>query len=389
MKGFWQMASLTNIALVILLAPICISKVAAADSKSGASVKPSAVITPPQRNVAQAGSDSPVSSSPSGMVAPNFAPAPLASSPNASGALAPLAPAKSAAPPVSNPVTVASPKAPPLPGVNKAGTTKPSSAAMIEDTTQVKVLKKTEGGIGSTDKDAEEHVPPNLFEDDKSFLAGLDYPELQVVPRASERLAMEVQEDRSSFIGNYWAVQVSAVALIAAGSNAAGKYRDEDTSAAQKKENEFSAQLGTLVGAMWLGASVYLDYSSSYSKALNEIRKINGKDKKSLLLKERMAEESLERSAKIAQSVTNFSVWTSFAIGAYIAGHSRQELPSYAALAMGLSFLPWLVDNRLVDNWDKHLEYKRKIYAPITKIDLMIDPKTGQATPLLGLQWRF
>jgi hypothetical protein len=73
----------------------------------------------------------------------------------------------------------------------------------------------------------------------------------------------------------------------------------------------------------------------------------------------------------------------------YIDAHSKQSLPSYTGLAIGLSFLPWLIDNRIIENWDKHQEYKRKIYAPITKVDFVIDPKSGQATPLLGLQWRF
>lgn len=231
--------------------------------------------------------------------------------------------------------------------------------------------------------------PASLFDDEKGFLAGLDYPELQVVPRASERLQMESQEERNSFISSYWPVQISSLALVMAGSMGSGKYKQDDPTDAQKKENQFASQMGTLVGLMWLGGTYYLNHSLSYSKAIPDIKKVTGKDKKSQLLKERLSEEALERPAKIASMINNFSVWTNFFLALYINEHSKQGMPNYAGVAIGLSFLPMLIDNRIVENWEKHQEYKRKIYAPITKVDLVVDPKSKQLTPLLGMQWRF
>ncbi|MEY4615770.1 MAG: hypothetical protein RJB66_730 [Pseudomonadota bacterium] len=260
-------------------------------------------------------------------------------------------------------------------------------SSVIQESTTVKAIKKRGGSVvgeGSSDD-----APASLIEDEKSFLAGLDYPELQVVPKASERLLMEQQEGRNSFIGNYWPVQISALALMVAGSRAAGQYTEDSPSSSQQKENQFASQMGILFGGMWLGATAYLDYSMSYGKSLSEIKKVNGKDKKSLLLKERLSEEALERPAKVARMINNFSVWSTFTLAIYINSQSKQELPNYAAVAMGLSFLPWLIENRLIENWDKHQEYKRKIYAPLTQINFMVDPTTGRATPLLGMQWRF
>lgn len=229
----------------------------------------------------------------------------------------------------------------------------------------------------------------NLFEDEKGFLAGLDYPELQVVPRASERLQMESQEERNSLLSSYWPVQISSVALIMAGSMSSGKYKQENPTEAQKKDNQFASQMGTLVGLMWLGGTYYLNHSLSYSKAIPDIKKVTGKDKKSQLLKERLSEEALERPAKIASMINNFSVWTNLLLALYINEHSKPGMPNYAGLAIGLSFLPMLIDNRIVENWEKHQEYKRKIYAPITRVDFVIDPNSRQLTPLLGMQWRF
>jgi len=231
--------------------------------------------------------------------------------------------------------------------------------------------------------------PASLFEDEKGFLAGLDYPELQVVPRASDRLQMESQEEKNSIISSYWPIQVSSIALIMAGTMSSGKFKQTNPSDSQKKENQFATQMGTIVGAMWLGGTFYLSHSLSYSKSLPEIKKISGKDKKSLLLKERLSEEALERPAKIASMINTFSVWTNFFLALYINSHSKESIPSYTGFAMGLSFLPFLIDNRIVENWEKHQEYKRKIYAPITRVDFAIDPKSRQLTPLLGMQWNF
>lgn len=228
-----------------------------------------------------------------------------------------------------------------------------------------------------------------LFEDESGFLAGLDYPELQVVPRASERLGMEAQEERSSVLTHYWPVQISSISLMLAASSASGKYKEVDPTASQKSEHQFATQSGLLIGAMWLGTTYYLDSSYSYSRSISDVRKANGKDKKSQLLKERLAEEALERPAKVANMINTISVWSNLILAAYINQHSKQGLPNYAALSMGLAFLPWLIENRVISNWEKHLEYKRKIYAPISTIDFQINPKTGEPTPLLGMQWRF
>lgn len=263
-------------------------------------------------------------------------------------------------------------EAPPVRGVKKRG-----SSVAKDVTTKESSLKDTSNG------------PASLFDDEKGFLAGLDYPELQVVPRASDRLLMEAQEERSSFISSYWPVQISSIALIVAGATAAGKYDQDEPNESQKKENQFASQMGVLVGAMWLGGTVYLNHTLSYSKALPDIKKISGKDKRSALLKERLAEEALERPAKIARAINNLSIWTNFILAGYIAAQSKQALPSYAGWAIGLSFLPLLIENRIVENWDKHQEYKRKIYAPITRFDFAIDPNSKQLTPVLGLQWRF
>lgn len=267
--------------------------------------------------------------------------------------------------------------------VNERG----ENLTVTEEAPSVKGVKKRGSSLNENTNST--NSPQNLFDDEKGFLAGLDYPELQVVPRASERLQMEAQDEKNSLIGSYWPIQLSAIALMMAGVNASGKYKDDNPSSSEKSENLFASQMGVLVGAVWIGGTYYLNHTLSYSRALPDIKKISGKDKKSQLLRERLSEEALERPAKVAKTLTNLSIATNFILATYIATHSKQTRPSYAGIAIGLSFLPLLIENHIVENWEKHQEYKRKIYAPISRIEFNMDPHTQQLYPMLGMQWQF
>lgn len=255
---------------------------------------------------------------------------------------------------------------------------RPSNGSDMKAITKKGAVVAEPGSLGS------------LFQDEKNFLAGLDYPELQVVPRASERLNLELQMEKTSVVSNYWPVQVAGVGLILAGVTSSGQYKETNPTDFQKKEQQFSTQLSLITGALWIGATYLLDHPTAYSMSQGDIKKITGKDKKSLLLKERLSEEALERPAKMARILNNMVVWSSLALSLYVNEHSSQTgLINYAALAAGLSFFPWLFENRYISNWEKHQEYKRKIYAPITRLDFTIDPQTQKIAPLIGMQWEF
>jgi hypothetical protein len=241
--------------------------------------------------------------------------------------------------------------------------------------------------------DDEKNDEPIEFNDQKGILAGLDYPELQVVPRASERLAFEAQDEKIRIISPYWPVQMSAITLIAAGFMSRGKYKNDSSdsakNASQKNENAFASQLSILTGGLWLGTSYYMNHYLSYGEALQEIKKINGKDKKSTLLRERLAEEALERPARITYLINTLSVWSTLFSSIYTATHTTQVSPSYVGIAAAMAFMPWLIDSRIIRNWEKHQEYKRKIYAPLTMGTWDYDQTIHEWRPLLTLNWVF
>ncbi len=248
---------------------------------------------------------------------------------------------------------------------------------------------KVKSKVKSDDSEVEISSDVVNLDDSRGILAGLDYPELQVVPRASERLSMEAQEEKDRVISPYWPVQFSAFSLIYSGIYASGKYKVANPTDAQKKENKMASQMAILTGGLWLGSTLYLTNILSYSSELQKLKKISGKDKKSQLLKERIAEEAIERPARIAYLVNTMSVISSLICSLYVSGNTSQSNPGYSNFSIALAFLPWIIDNRITMNWEKHLEYKRKIYAPLTMGTFQYNEKAKKWEPFLTYNWSF
>jgi hypothetical protein len=85
--------------------------------------------------------------------------------------------------------------------------------------------------------------------------------------------------------------------------------------------------------------------------------------------------------------------WLSILSNAYAAvavGSAHDPGVSKIAFASGvLAFTPWVFEHRYLNIYDKHLEYKRKIYSPITYLDFGVDKKSQKLYPQLALSWSF
>jgi hypothetical protein len=231
------------------------------------------------------------------------------------------------------------------------------------------------------------------IQSESSLFKNIEYPELQVVPRATERLQIEAQEENNSVFSPYWPVQLSAVATFLAGYNGAGKYviqapKTEATDG-QKAENKMASNFAMATGGLWLGVTWYVGKKLSYAKSSSEVKKYSGKDKRSELTRERLAEEALEEPAKIAHTFNRLAIFTNLLASGYIASQSEQQSPNYAAIAVAMSFLPWFMENRSETIWEKHMEYKRKIYAPLSMMNLQFDSKEKKFNPQMALVWNF
>ncbi len=250
--------------------------------------------------------------------------------------------------------------------------------------------KKEAATVKESAKEASKSVviPPRESKDD-DILKGLDYPELQVVPRASDRLAMETQNEKDYGWVAFWPYQVSSIATVLAGNRLRGNYKDNVILDQEKKDSDNLAMAAMAVGIGGLGLSVYLIKSDLYGDAYKRIRPMKTTDKRSELLRERMAEEALEKPAHLINMLTTVSVTLNGLANIAVASQANGDVRTYAAVGLVASFLPWMFSNRYVDNWNKQLEYKRKIYTPFVGFDWQYHKDTKEFTPQLSANWSF
>ncbi len=213
----------------------------------------------------------------------------------------------------------------------------------------------------------------------------LDYPELQVAPRASERLAQMAQlEEEQKFI-NQWPMLVSGAMTLMAGVQNQGKYKDTNPSDSQKRDSDMAYNTALGVGSAWVIIGSYLSFKKPISSDLGDIKKISSKDRRGDLSKERAAEELLERTARTQSTLSNLAVWTNLGASIYVTSKADENNRVYGILAATASLLPWVFPSMYEFNYNKHLEYKRKIYAPLVWMNF--DPH--QAGPQVNLSWSF
>lgn len=220
-----------------------------------------------------------------------------------------------------------------------------------------------------------------------SVINALDYPELQVVPRASERLRMEGKTENSSWFVSHWPTELSGLATLSLALVAKGQYRD-GLSVNDKNNADTVTTVSQAVGAGWLVAGVLIGLQRPYRTGLENISNIKGKDERSLLLRERLAEEALEKPARVMRPLKLASVLSNFALCALTGIYLTDQGRIIAGAAAVLAFLPVMYEDQAIDVYDKHNEYKKKIYRPMSSLDLHFD-REYRATPMAKLSWVF
>ena len=220
---------------------------------------------------------------------------------------------------------------------------------------------------------------------DEAILAAIDYPELQVVPRASDRLNMEKDIGMMS----WWPYFISGSATLFAGNMHRGKYRDSAASDQTKADSDWAANLGVMSGLFTISAAAYLGTQDYYAEAQANVKKYakpdGGKlDKRGELLKERIAEEALERAAISAKRMMWSAFVANFLTSGYILTYAQDGTRPLVFASLATSFMPIIFTHRYQQNYEKHLEYKRKIYAPLASVRFDQDKN-----PQMALTWVF
>lgn len=236
---------------------------------------------------------------------------------------------------------------------------------------------------------ADEAKPSDSLDESK-----LNYPELEVTPRASERLEIEAKNERNARWGTHIPIQFSALATVYASSSVTYK----DGASAQEKDDYTSAKnMAFGVGAGWLALTGVLSalYTPYYS-GLKEISKLPAKTQREQLTRERLAEEALYAPASLAWKLKWFSVATNFWANAQLLRNADPDSRITIGLGVVASLAPLLFDYRWSQVATQHREYKKKIYGPLAGMILLpveggspSQSKGSRLQPGFGLSWVF
>lgn len=229
-------------------------------------------------------------------------------------------------------------------------------------------------------------VPTWAAEEDP--FQNLDYPELQVAPRASERMIQMAQLEQDQMWLNQWTIMTSGFMTLATGFKNLGQYKQTNPTDGEKKDSDMASNTAIGVGAGWLVLGGYLMSKKPISNRMGELRKLSAKDRRTELSRERYAEEILETVSETQQTLNTLSVITNFAGSLYVTSYAAtDENKVLGILAVTASVLPWVFPTMYTTGYKKHLEYKRKIYAPLVWMDFK--PVNSELAPQVNLNWSF
>ena len=198
--------------------------------------------------------------------------------------------------------------------------------------------------------------------------AEFDYPELQVVPLASERVRMEAIEEQSQNFLSDLPMQTSALTTILASVFLAGD-RDE-----KKDPDNHAMIMGAVIGGAWLAINTY--HSSMYkpyTKTFNQMSKIKVSNERESLLRERIAESRIHQLARHGKRVK----WLSFLSNSFASGYMLSKSKSdsngqmFSILSLLASVGPLIFDNTWEEASKEHKENKKRIYRPILTTGLL------------------
>ncbi|GIL17570.1 MAG: hypothetical protein BroJett040_13210 [Oligoflexia bacterium] len=211
----------------------------------------------------------------------------------------------------------------------------------------------------------------------------LTYPELQVQPKATDRIRMEAQKERASG----WKVHLPVMASSAMTLAAASMSQAGPTDKVSSEDASLAKNVGMGVGAGWLITSYLL--SSLYDPYSNAEIALRTSGQQDPLARERLAEEHLRSAHDLGVRVMWLSAISQFFTNAYVASKSSRNTSYIAGIAAVTSFAPVLFKSNWISTWEYHQEYKKKIYGPIAMPIMMTVPGThvaqGSVTPGLGL----
>lgn len=206
---------------------------------------------------------------------------------------------------------------------------------------------------------------------------GYHYPELLVVPKASQRLStLAIQENKARY-RTHFILQAPAFLTLAAGLSAM------QMEEAQSRE---AGAIASGIGLGWLLGTVAMSAMyTPYRSGLQEIAPLGDKSQEQMLAKERRAEEALYYPAYLMRRVQYISAFTNFAgaIAVTSLPEENEKVKALAGVAALTALLPLVFDHPWIRNYNQQQEYKKKIYGPVAQLTLV--PQTSHRSGDLAL----
>jgi hypothetical protein len=221
--------------------------------------------------------------------------------------------------------------------------------------------------------------------------ATFEYPELSVVPRATERVQMEAQKDREQRWKTHLPILAPALGNLVAGTTLLLNGTRSDTHPTDTS-SKVAPWVGMGTGLVWTALILgVVDRQDFYQEGLIEATKIPARTQKDLLMRERLAEESIHRAGKLARKLKWLSAISNLGAGAFMIGAAKENsVASYVSIgAAATAFIPFLFPHRWELTESIHEDYKRRIYAPIAQVTLLREPSGTSFVPGLSLALRF
>ena len=293
--------------------------------------------------------------------------------------------------PVAPPAAAESTVAPTAPSATPAPTPAPAPSVPVVLPTKKIPQKPVTSQNLMLDESSKTQIPAppvaNESPANDDFLKSLDYPELQVVPKATERLLLEAREEKDISWRINWQYWLSGLGTAAIATMNKGRFR-EDLDETQRKEANQYVLGGQVVGLGWFMVGTWMTFASPYQTGVNKVQALpRGKEKRLELLRERMAEESLRKPAHWIDNIrwlsTLSQIGSSLALYYYLNAEGRL----YSAGNMILSLVPVYFDHHYTDVYRQHLDYKRQIYTPVAQT-LVVPTEKGPQI-LTQFTWTF
>ena len=227
----------------------------------------------------------------------------------------------------------------------------------------------------------------------QSFAAesGFEYPELSVVPRASDRIDIESTRDRDLGWKTQTPFLIPATANFLAGASllVTGTKSSIDSFDTTSKTAPY---VGMGVGLAWWALTFsVLDHQDIYGNAVSEVSKLPGKTQREQLTRERRAEEAIYQAGSLSRKIK----WISFASNFLSSGFmvaSAQNSTASKAIAVGsmiTAFYPLIFNQRWETTESFHRDYKKRIYAPVASATLLPNPSGSSYSPGISLALKF